>query len=170
MQLAWSRIWTRVAVSISYDDNHYTTNTSSCSFNTLIWMVSILSLVSNQSSPFSKPLGTVPNARIINGINVTLMFHGCFSSLARSKYFSIWLLLLTTFCSRPERRNPIFFFLLIYIRFGLLTEISWSVCIPKILFLVYWNYTAACKLLIFNRYTWNHLTVCQQMFYLKYNY
>ena len=25
MQLAWSRIWTRVAVSISYDDNHYTT-------------------------------------------------------------------------------------------------------------------------------------------------
>ena len=28
MQLAWSRIWTRVAVSISYDDNHYTTGTS----------------------------------------------------------------------------------------------------------------------------------------------
>ena len=27
-QLAWSRIWTRVAVSISYDDNHYTTGTS----------------------------------------------------------------------------------------------------------------------------------------------
>ena len=28
MQLAWSRIWTRVAVSISYDINHYTTGTS----------------------------------------------------------------------------------------------------------------------------------------------
>ena len=28
MQLAWSRIWTRVVVSISYDDNHYTTGTS----------------------------------------------------------------------------------------------------------------------------------------------
>ena len=28
MQLASSRIWTRVAVSISYDDNHYTTGTS----------------------------------------------------------------------------------------------------------------------------------------------
>ena len=27
MQLAWSRIWTRVAVSISNDDNHYTTGT-----------------------------------------------------------------------------------------------------------------------------------------------
>ena len=27
MQLFWSRIWTRVAVSIFYDDNHYTTGT-----------------------------------------------------------------------------------------------------------------------------------------------
>ena len=28
MQLVSSRIWTRVAVSISYDDNDYTTGTS----------------------------------------------------------------------------------------------------------------------------------------------
>ena len=28
MQSASSRIWTRVAVSISYDDNHYTTGIS----------------------------------------------------------------------------------------------------------------------------------------------
>ena len=28
MQSVWSRIWTRDAVSISYDDNHYTTGTS----------------------------------------------------------------------------------------------------------------------------------------------
>ena len=28
MQLASSRIWTRVVVSVSYDDNHYTTGTS----------------------------------------------------------------------------------------------------------------------------------------------
>ena len=28
MQSAASRIWTRVAVSISYDDNHFTTGTS----------------------------------------------------------------------------------------------------------------------------------------------
>ena len=31
MRSASSRIWTRVAVSISYDDNHYTTGTSRCS-------------------------------------------------------------------------------------------------------------------------------------------
>ena len=30
MQSVRSRIWTRVAVSISYDDNHYTTGTSHC--------------------------------------------------------------------------------------------------------------------------------------------
>ena len=29
MQSVSSRIWTRVAVSISYDDNHYTTSTAS---------------------------------------------------------------------------------------------------------------------------------------------
>ena len=28
MQSVSSKIWTRVAVSISYDDNHYTTGTS----------------------------------------------------------------------------------------------------------------------------------------------
>ena len=27
MQLAWSRIWTPIVVSIAYDDNHYTTGT-----------------------------------------------------------------------------------------------------------------------------------------------
>ena len=30
MQSASSRIWTRVAVSISYDDNHYTTVVAIC--------------------------------------------------------------------------------------------------------------------------------------------
>ena len=30
MQSASSRIWTRVTVSISYNDNHYTTGTSTC--------------------------------------------------------------------------------------------------------------------------------------------
>ena len=33
MQLALSRIWTRVAVSISYNDNHYTTGTALTGLN-----------------------------------------------------------------------------------------------------------------------------------------
>ena len=28
MQSAWSKIWTRIAMSISYDDNYFTTGTS----------------------------------------------------------------------------------------------------------------------------------------------
>ena len=38
MQSVSSRIWTRVAVSIPYDDNHYTTGTSSY-LHTLIWCI-----------------------------------------------------------------------------------------------------------------------------------
>ena len=37
MQPTSSRIWTRVAVSISYDDNHYTTGTSSRIFDIEIY-------------------------------------------------------------------------------------------------------------------------------------
>ena len=36
MQSASSRIWTRIAVSISYDDNHYTTGTSRCRSRSII--------------------------------------------------------------------------------------------------------------------------------------
>ena len=38
MQSFSSRIWTRVAVSISYDDNHYTTGTSSSVKDANHWM------------------------------------------------------------------------------------------------------------------------------------
>ena len=36
-----------------------------------------------------KPLGTVPSAPITVGITLTFMFYSLFSSLARSKYFSL---------------------------------------------------------------------------------
>ena len=35
MQSVSSRIWTRVAVFISYDDNHYTTDTSTMAYEPL---------------------------------------------------------------------------------------------------------------------------------------
>ena len=40
MQSVSSRIWTRVAVSISYDDNNYTTGTKSISrkVNVIAWL------------------------------------------------------------------------------------------------------------------------------------
>ena len=39
MQSVSSRIWTRVAVSISYDDNHYTTGTSIFFFKNANWII-----------------------------------------------------------------------------------------------------------------------------------
>ena len=44
MQLAWSRIWTRFTVSISYDDNHYTTGTSH-TYSLFLWLNLILILL-----------------------------------------------------------------------------------------------------------------------------
>ena len=39
----------------------------------VIWMVSIRSPISNSSSPFSNPMGTVPSALITIGITVTFV-------------------------------------------------------------------------------------------------
>ena len=50
MHSASSRIWTRVTVSISYDDNHYTTGTSlslSLSLSLCIYIYIILSAQSD---------------------------------------------------------------------------------------------------------------------------
>ena len=51
MQSVSSRIWTRVAVYISYDDNHYTTGTSYLMLliiiclHTVIWFQAFLTLI-----------------------------------------------------------------------------------------------------------------------------
>ena len=58
--------------------------------NVIVWMVLILPLISDSSSLFSKPFGTIPSAPITIGITVILVFHCIFSSQARSKYFSIF--------------------------------------------------------------------------------
>ena len=55
-------------------------------------MVSIRPLISNFSSPLSKPLGTVPSEPITIGITVTLMFPSIFFfiSLSKSKYLFLF--------------------------------------------------------------------------------
>ena len=42
MQSAPSRVWTRVAMSISYDDNHYTTGTSLINYYKEIFLIQII--------------------------------------------------------------------------------------------------------------------------------
>ena len=58
----------------------------------VVWMVFILPLISNSFSPFSEPLGTDTSTPTLTGITVTFIFHSFFffSSLARSKYLSLF--------------------------------------------------------------------------------
>ena len=57
----------------------------------VVWMVSIHPPISNSSSFLPKPLRTVPSMPIMIGTTATLTFHSFLSSLARSKYLSLFL-------------------------------------------------------------------------------
>ena len=63
----------------------------------VIWLVSILPLISNSSSFLARFLGTVPRVLTIS-FTVTSMFHRFFTSLARSRYLSASQLLLFSLC------------------------------------------------------------------------
>ena len=56
----------------------------------VVLVVSILLLISNSSSLFCKFFGIVPRAPTTIGVTVTFMFHNLSSSLARSRYVSIF--------------------------------------------------------------------------------
>ena len=58
--------------------------------NAVVWMVSTRPLTSKSSRPFNNLLVTVPKAPITIGIIVTFMFNSFFSSLARSRYLSLF--------------------------------------------------------------------------------
>ena len=95
-------------------------------------MISTRPPTSKSSSPFSKPLVTVPNAPITI---VIYMFHSFFSSRARSRYVSFFSYSFSFILwSAGTAKSTIFqvlFCLLIIIRSGLLAEIRWSVCMSK---------------------------------------
>ena len=58
--------------------------------NTVVWTDSNPSPIPNSSSPLSKHLETVPSVPNTSGITVNLIFHNFLSSLARSKYLSLF--------------------------------------------------------------------------------
>ena len=74
-------------------------------YNAVVWMVSTCSLISKSSSPCTNLLVTVLSAPITIGITVTFMFHSFFSSLARSRYLSLFLF---PFSGQPGWQNPLF--------------------------------------------------------------
>ena len=58
--------------------------------NAVVWMVPSRPLISKSSSSLTNPLLIVPSAPITIGITVTIMLHSFFSSLARSRYLSLY--------------------------------------------------------------------------------
>ena len=75
MQSVRSRIWTRVAVSISYDDNHYTMSTSNCNIASTKLLIGLAQTVSE--SPKAKHdatyLSTKKNTLILSSNLMTLV-------------------------------------------------------------------------------------------------
>ena len=106
-------------------------------FNTaVVWMVSTRPSNSKSSRPFYNLLVTVPKAPITTRIIVTFMFHSCFNSLARSRYWSLFshsfsFILWSAGTAKSTILQIFFFLLLIIIMSGLRVEIRWSVCISK---------------------------------------
>ena len=105
--------------------------------NVVVWMVSPRPPTSKSSSPFNNPLVTVPKAPFIIGIIVTFMFHNFFDYFVRSRYLSFFSLSFSFILRSAGTvkstilQVPFFLLLLIIIRFGLLAEIRWSVCMSK---------------------------------------
>ena len=103
--------------------------------NVVVWMVLILSLILNSSSLLSKPLGIIPSAPTIIGITVTLIFHSFFTSLVRSKYFSVFsisfILTAVVWNVKIYKLVNSLFLLLIKNRSILLADIRWSIRISK---------------------------------------
>ena len=100
--------------------------------NTVIRMVSTRLLISRFSNTCTSPLVSAPNASITIGITITFMFHSFLSSLASSRYLSLFLLSFsfTQWSSGTAKftiRQILFFFTIT--RSGRLAEITWSVCI-----------------------------------------
>ena len=61
MQSVSSRVWTRVAVSISYDDNHYTTGTSKTVTDSVLLYKLATIVEGDPKAPFS--IATTPRCR-----------------------------------------------------------------------------------------------------------
>ena len=81
-------------------------------------MVFTRPLISKTSSPYTKPLVTVPSAPITVGITVSFRFHNFFSPLARSRHLYLFSLtfsfiLLSAGAAKSTIRQDLFFFVVV---------------------------------------------------------
>ena len=110
-------VWTRVTVSISYDDNHYTTGTSCVSWWSFTEVRVTTSLL---TSPGLFSVSFDDNPFMTIGINVTFKFHSFFNSQARSRYLSSFCFLSILLCGPQGQQSSKFFkfsFIVDYFKF-----------------------------------------------------
>ena len=117
--------------------------------NTLIWMVSILPLISISSSLSFKIFGIIPNAPITIGITITHIFHGFFIiwqglNICQSFHFYFHSTIGWNSKIQLTRSSLFFFFWLVNDRCGLVVETRGSVYI--VLFLPFYNHSLQCFL------------------------
>ena len=98
-------------------------------------MVSTRPPPSKSSSPLNNPLVTEPKATITIGIIVTFMFHSFFQFPSKVQVLIFFphsfSFILGSAGTAVHNIASFFFYLLIFIRSGLLAEIRWSVCMSK---------------------------------------
>ena len=115
------------------DSSKYSTDLN----NAIVWVVSTRPLISKSSTLSSNPSVSILSILTTTGITVTFMFHSLFSSLARSRYLSFFLLSfsftqwLAGTAKSTIRQVLLFFFFFTTTKSGRLAEITWSVCIVK---------------------------------------
>ena len=107
---------------------------------TVVWMASSRPLISMSSSLCTNSLVTVARDPIRIGITVTLMFHSIFTSVARTRYSSLFSISFdfTPWSARTAipwlgTQGSLFFFFFFFFFFwpGRLAEIRWSDYISK---------------------------------------
>ena len=108
MQSISSRIWTRVTVSIPYDDNHYTTGTSTIHLSCL-YLVRFLPLSRSLPSTFSSPL-TLLSLPLFSFFFFPTFASSTFLLILLSSPPSIHLLYPLTFLNSPSFNLFSFFF------------------------------------------------------------
>ena len=99
--------------------------------NAVVWMVPPHPLISNSSSPYTNPSGSVSSAPITFGTALTSTFHSFVSSLAWSWYLPPFSLFFSfTLWSAGTAKSTIWqllFFMLTIAMSGHLAKIRWSV-------------------------------------------
>ena len=74
--------------------------------NSVVWIVSILLLISHSSSSLSKFLGTIPSAQTTIGISIPLIFRRFFVLLFGPSIYISFRFLLLSVCGLPEWQYP----------------------------------------------------------------